>query len=137
MKKNRGFTLIEVMVTVVIVAILAAVALPSYQNYVTKAKIKEAQSNLVGLSLSVESGYQRQLSYAVGTLTNTSAVKGKFTTWNPTSDSFTYEYASSTGATYTITAKGNGGKLAGCTLTLTDTGSKTISGCGSVISWLN
>ena len=47
MKKNRGFTLIEVMVTVVIVAILAAVALPSYQNYVTKAKIKRAAMHIV------------------------------------------------------------------------------------------
>lgn len=136
MNNTKGFTLIEVMIVVAIVAILAAIALPSYENYITKSKIKEAQSNLIGLSLSAESGYQRQLSYPVATLTSTSAVKGQFTTWSPSSASFTYEYTSA-GASYTITAKGADSKLSGCTLTLTDTGTKGISGCGSVTTWLN
>lgn len=136
MRKYQGFTLIEVMIVVAIVAILAAIALPSYQNYITKSKIKEAQANLVGLALSAESGYQRQLSYPIASLTTTSDVKAKFTTWSPSSDSFSYEYTSA-GATYTITAKGADAKLTGCTLTLTDAGVKGISGCGSVTAWLN
>ncbi|MFQ2014736.1 pilin [Aeromonas veronii] len=41
MKKQSGFTLIELMIVVAIVAILAAVALPAYQNYTKKSKMTQ------------------------------------------------------------------------------------------------
>jgi type IV pilus assembly protein PilE len=53
-KKNQGFTLIEVMVTVAIVAILASIAIPSYQDSVTKSRRRDAQGALEGFANAME-----------------------------------------------------------------------------------
>lgn len=73
--KHNGFTLIELMVTIAIVAILSAIALPSYQNYIKRTNIKAAQTDLVALSLVFENYYQRNLSYPNQDYTNLSSMK--------------------------------------------------------------
>ena len=47
MKRNRGFTITELMIAVVIIGILATLAIPSYTSYIYKARVTEA-SNFLG-----------------------------------------------------------------------------------------
>jgi len=63
MRKETGFTLIELMVTIVIIAILAAIALPSYQQYIQRGKITEATSNLSAMQLALEKYYADNRNY--------------------------------------------------------------------------
>jgi len=61
---QSGFTLIEVMIVVAIVAILAAVALPSYADYVLRSKLTEAFNALSDSRVKMEQSYQDNRRYA-------------------------------------------------------------------------
>ena len=54
--RRRGFTLVELMVTVVIVGILASIAIPNFLRYMSKAKQAEARTNLKTIYIA-EGGY--------------------------------------------------------------------------------
>jgi len=62
--KARGFTLIEVMIVVAIVAILAAVALPSYKQHVVRAARVQAQAELLDLASLQEKIFLNSNAYA-------------------------------------------------------------------------
>ncbi len=56
-KKQQGFTLIELMIVIAIVGILAAIALPAYQDYTVRAKMSEALANLAEAKTSISEYY--------------------------------------------------------------------------------
>ena len=67
--KSKGFTLIELMITVAIVAILAAVALPSYRNYFIRAARVQAQTELLELASMQEKIYLNSNAYTANVAT--------------------------------------------------------------------
>ncbi|GAA3910061.1 prepilin-type N-terminal cleavage/methylation domain-containing protein [Litoribacillus peritrichatus] len=69
MIKTKGFTLIELMVTVAIIGILVSVALPAYNSYVRSGQTKVASNNLETLKLFEEAYYLNNNTYVAGTMT--------------------------------------------------------------------
>lgn len=63
MRSQLGFTLIEMMITVAIIGILAAIAVPMYSDYVTRGKIPEATSALASMRIRLEQYYQDNRDY--------------------------------------------------------------------------
>jgi type IV pilus assembly protein PilE len=79
LRSQRGFTLIELMVAVAIVAILAKVALPSYTAYVQRAKVPPALDALSAHALRMEQRYQDTGSYGTSTCAVAAPAAANFT----------------------------------------------------------
>jgi type IV pilus assembly protein PilE len=125
MEKNKGFTLVELMVGVAIVAILAAVAIPSYSNFVFSGEVKTAVSDTKTLALLMENYYQRNLSYPVNA--TATAATTQFSSWSPTSKKYTTVTITSTATTYTLSASSSTTGYSNCSISLTNTGTCTIT----------
>ena len=71
MKKQQGFTLIELMIVVAIIGILAAIAIPAYQDYTIRAQVSEGLNLSGGAKAAVTEYFQDQ-----GTFPNTNNLAG-------------------------------------------------------------
>ncbi|MFD2178778.1 pilin [Veronia pacifica] len=54
MKKQQGFSLVELMIVVAVIGVLSAIAIPQYQNYVAKSQAAAALSTMSGLKTNIE-----------------------------------------------------------------------------------
>jgi type IV pilus assembly protein PilE len=95
-EKQSGFTLIEIMIVVVIVAILASIALPAYQDYVMRGNRAEGRAAIATVAQQLERCFTRTNSY--------NDADCNFATGNTESGLYTVAINPHTATTYTITA---------------------------------
>ena len=86
-KKSKGFTLIELMIVVAIIAILAAIAIPQYRKFQLKAKTAEAKTN-IGAIRTCEEAYaaEHDQYYKLSPAPSDSNIKASPRNWNETTD---------------------------------------------------
>jgi type IV pilus assembly protein PilE len=101
MKQQRGFTIIELLIVIAIISILAAVALPAYNDYTQRAKLTEAFTGLSDFRVRMEQFYQDNRRYDGGGLDGCGAA-------SPNSKYFTFNCAPGLAPSqdYTATATG-------------------------------
>jgi type IV pilus assembly protein PilE len=128
--RNRGFTLVELMITVAILGVVASIALPSYKTHLVKAARVQAQSEMLEMASMQEKIYLNSTSYTANVTTayNGSAAGGLGRTSGTTNDGkYALSLSVGTGAqTFLLTAtpvvvksqEGNGN------LTISETGQK-------------
>lgn len=114
MFKQRGFTLIELMVAVAVIGILTAIALPSYQRYVFRSKIPAGLEALAAYQARMEQGYQDTGNYGLNTCSTTIPTVANFTLVCTTSNS---------GQAFTVTLSG-AGSMAGLSYSVDQDGTR-------------
>jgi type IV pilus assembly protein PilE len=135
MKADQGFSLMELMITVAIIGILVAVALPSYEAYVARGRIQEATTFLADARIKMEQYFQDNRTYA------TASIGTSGTTLNTTGTKyFTYAFgAAPTGTTYSITATGQASQsMSGYSYSINQANAKssTVPGTTGTTCWL-
>jgi type IV pilus assembly protein PilE len=114
MKKSHiqaGFTLIELMIVIAIISIIAAIALPNYNQYLRESKLVEAQQLLSDYRVKLEQYYQDNRTYANAGGTNCGVLPTNGKYFTVTTD------LCATANAYTLTATGTG-PVAGYVYTL-------------------
>ncbi|MCY1508441.1 Type IV minor pilin ComP, DNA uptake sequence receptor [compost metagenome] len=125
-RRGGGFTLIEVMITVAIVAILASIALPSYRQYIVRSKRSAAQAQMMDIA-----NRQQQFLIANRSYANTTALTASgYSLPAEVSSNYSYEVTLQEAGlppAFTITFTPIGSQVGDGNLGLTSEGVKTPS----------
>lgn len=136
--KNKGYTLIELMIVVVIVGLLMAYAIPNYQRYVIKSKRTQAQSALLEIAAAEEkhnANYNTYTTVLAGTGTDGNSLGLGNADFLQQASFYNYAITSANGYTITATAKANTSQVddnfgIDCTsISINALGQKTLLGC--------
>jgi len=103
-----GFTMIELLITVAVIAILAAVALPNYTDYVTRSKLVEAKTNLSDMRTRLEQYFLDNRTYPAACIASAAGPAGAGNIYLPATNKYFAVTCALTATTYTITATGVG-----------------------------
>lgn len=114
MNAQKGFTLIELMIVVAIIGILAAIAIPAYQNYIARSQVSEAMTLATGLKTSIQTNLQNNACFANGGTTAAAedTMEGKYGTAIITASASTEADASGCAIQYTFKSTGVSSKIA-------------------------
>jgi len=134
-RKHQGFTLIEVMIVVTIIAILAAIAIPSYADYVTRGRVVEATAGLGDARNKMEQYFQDNRTYPT-VCTISPAAPGATGVQLQALQNFTLSCSNLGATTFTVTATGIG-PMVGFTYTINESNLRTsaFSGAGNSHNW--
>lgn len=128
-RQHRGFTLIEVMIVIAIVAILSAIAIPSYTGYVTRGRIIEATAGLSDARNKMEQFFQDNRTYPAGCVIQPNAPTATQVQLQALQN-FALACGNLGAATYTVTATGSG-PMVGFSYTIDQQNSRTSTFSGS------
>ena len=103
-RRSRGFTLIELMIALVVIAILASIAVPSYLQSIRKSRRAEAVASMSAIQQAQERWRANNTTYAANSVLTTAAPSGLGQSSSTENGRYTLAISSNTGSAYTLTA---------------------------------